>query len=102
MTEPRDLLDPMDGEVGRALIRIEASVESLRVEMRESRHRLANDISVLVAPVAALGIRMNVAEKNIEDVSKKVDAVTLKAAWISGAIGSAISILQFIPWPWKH
>lgn len=97
MTDQRDYTL---GEVGRMVEDLKRDVAEQRVEARESRHRLANEINLLVAPVSALGVRMNVAERTLDDVTRKVDAVTLKAAAISGAIG-VLGFFGQLLWPWK-
>lgn len=58
--------------------------------------RSVKRIEDAIAPLAALGVRMNVAERNIEDLDSKMESVQSKSAWISGAISGVGAVLTFL------
>lgn len=85
------------GEISRSVDRIETAVSELRADVRDRTHKLANDMHAMVAPLSALGIRMDVAERNIGELHTKVEGIEVKSAAIAGGIGVIAYILQFVP-----
>jgi predicted nucleic acid-binding Zn-ribbon protein len=85
-----------DGEVRRTLARIEESIAEVRQENRDGRHKLANDMNAMITPLSSLGIRMNIAETNIEKITRNVDNLRLQSGFISGAIAAGGALLNWL------
>ena len=90
------------GEIGRALVRIEASVSDLRADVQQRSHKLTGELQLALGPIAAHGIQIEHQQKAIEILDRKIDDVTASANKIAGA-GAILAFLSSLaPWPWKR
>lgn len=94
--------EPTLWEVYRLQKTLQKSVDDLASEVRDRHHRLANDVNKIAAPMSALGVRMNVAETQIEHLGTRMGTVETRSATIAGAIGALSFLTQLVPWPWKR
>jgi phage shock protein A len=108
MTE-HDPLDPMDGEVGRALTRIETSVDALTREVRERAHALKNDMTLLIKPISTLEAQAANMDRQLErhdgeikHLTLDVRAVEVRAAAISGGIAVLVGVIEVLLGFWKR
>lgn len=90
------------GEIQRTLARIEGSVESLRVEVRDRHHELANQVNDKLGPISAHGVRIDALERKYDALDGRVDGISTQANKIAGA-GALLAVLagMFSGW-WKH
>lgn len=83
------------GEVYRMIERVSVDLNALREDVKQRSHALNNSLQTMVAPMSALGVRMNNAEENIDKLDKKVDGVLQKSAMLSGGIGVVAFLSQW-------
>lgn len=82
--------EPTIGEVYRLQLHLQASVDSLRDEMKHERHALRNEMQAIVVEQARIGIRISMLETARRDMS----------GWIAGAVsGASIAAFEwFLTW----
>lgn len=92
-----------NGELHRLILGIGKDLHDMRVETRADRHRLANELQVVLLDGRETRTRVLAAEKDIsnlrddvEAVDEKVNAVVKNAAFASGGISLGAWLLSFL------
>lgn len=106
------------GELLRLIQRVDENVTDLRKEAKDDRHRLANDMNVLIGREVETRTRLHAAERDIKQikdgheadlrdvrsemkaVDDRVRSMGINAAYVSGGISLGAWLLSF--WPWGH
>ena len=88
------------GELHRLIQRVDENVTDLRREAKEDRHKLNNDLNVLVGQQVETRTRLTAAEREIKELRLDMKAVRRDAAVVSGGIG----VMGFLAslWPWHR